>query len=102
MEGFNELTNAESELFAVLAEECGETVQAVGKILRHGKYSWNPDVVSKRTNIEELEKELGDILAVIDLLVRSKVIDAANMHSLKDAKLQRVWKYLHHNARPRG
>lgn len=98
-DGFNDLTNADAELFALLSEECGETVQAIGKILRHGKHSWNPDVAGKRTNIEDLEKELGDILAVIEILRRAKVIDIANIESLKDAKLEKVWKYLHHNAR---
>lgn len=98
MGAFNELNNADAELFALLSEECGETVQAIGKILRHGKHSWNPDVVGKRTNIEDLEKELGDILAVLDIMTRGKVIDMKNIESMRQAKLEKVWKYLHHNA----
>lgn len=33
---FNNLTPGEAERLAMLAEECGEVIQAVGKILRHG------------------------------------------------------------------
>ena len=98
MDNFNDLTNADAELFALLAEECGETVQSVGKILRHGKHSWNPDMVGKHTNIEDLEKELGDILAVIEIMRRGKLIDIANVESRKSTKLEKVWKYLHYNA----
>ena len=36
MNNFNQLTPAETERLAILAEECGEVIQAVGKILRHG------------------------------------------------------------------
>lgn len=95
---FNNLNSADAELFALLAEECGETVQAIGKILRHGKHSWDPDVVGKRTNIEDLDKEVADILAVIDIMTRAKLLDPANIESLKNAKLEKVWRYLHHNA----
>jgi NTP pyrophosphatase (non-canonical NTP hydrolase) len=102
MDSFNDLSHADAELFALLAEECGETVQAIGKILRHGKHSWNPEVVGKRTNIEDLEKELGDILAVVELMRRAKVIDADNMGQMRDTKLEKVWKYLHYNSRLRS
>lgn len=96
MNGFNDLTNGEAELFAVLAEECGETTQAVAKILRHGKHSWNPEVVGKRSNIEDLENEVGDILAVVEIMVRVRILDMTNIQSLKAAKLERIFKYLHH------
>ena len=43
MEHFNKLTPAEAERLAMLAEECGEVVQIVGKILRHGYDSQHPD-----------------------------------------------------------
>lgn len=35
---FNGLSPAEVERLALLAEECGEVIQTVGKILRHGYY----------------------------------------------------------------
>ena len=36
MEHFNGLTPAEAKRLALLAEECGEVLQAIGKVLRHG------------------------------------------------------------------
>ena len=33
---FNGLTPAEAERLALLMEECGEVVQIIGKVLRHG------------------------------------------------------------------
>jgi len=39
---FNGLSPAEAERLALLAEECGEVVQAVCKVLRHGYESTNP------------------------------------------------------------
>jgi hypothetical protein len=38
---FNQLTDAEAERLALLAEECGEVVQVIGKILRHGYESYD-------------------------------------------------------------
>ena len=33
---FNELSPAEVERLAILAEEMGEAIQVIGKVLRHG------------------------------------------------------------------
>lgn len=52
---FNQLTPAEAERLALLAEECGEVIQAIGKILRHGYESRHPD--GGPTNREALERE---------------------------------------------
>lgn len=42
-EHFNGLTPAEAERLAMLSEECGEVIQIIGKILRHGYDSYHPD-----------------------------------------------------------
>ena len=47
----------ELERLAFLAEECGEIVQAIGKIQRHGYDNTNPDEPAGRTNRERLAKE---------------------------------------------
>ena len=66
-EHFNRLTPAEAERLAMLAEEAGEIVQVVGKILRHGYESYHPDNPHS-TNRDLLAKEVTDILAVIELM----------------------------------
>jgi hypothetical protein len=37
------LNPAQAERLAILAEECGEIVQVIGKILRHGFESTHPE-----------------------------------------------------------
>ena len=73
---FNGLTDAQTERLAILAEECGEVVQIVGKILRHGYNSYNPtvDETKRKSNTALLTKELGDLLWII-----SKMDDAADI-----------------------
>ena len=56
-EHFNGLTEAEAELLAILSEECGEVVQMVGKVLRHGLES---DYKAKGKNRDLLQQEIGD------------------------------------------
>lgn len=43
MTHFNDLEPGEAERLAILAEEAGELIHAIGKILRYGYESHNPD-----------------------------------------------------------
>lgn len=63
------LSAAELERLAMLAEEAGEVVQIVGKILRHGYESYNPDGDRETTNRTMLERELVDLMRRIRLMV---------------------------------
>lgn len=56
-ERFNGLSEGAQERLVILAEECGEVVQAIGKILRHGYES----AYNGETNRQALERELGDL-----------------------------------------
>ena len=60
---FNDLTPAEAERLAMLAEEAAEVIQVVGKILRHGYASYHPNKPSL-TNRVLLMNELADLNAV--------------------------------------
>lgn len=91
-----QLTPAEVERLALLAEECGETVQAIGKILRHGLYSVNPDGNPNWQNYEQLEKEIGDIFASVSLLLNTNIVSASRIDNHRNVKLQKVQQYLHH------
>lgn len=92
----NGLNKAEAERLAVLAEECGEVIQVVGKILRHGYESYSPNDTQKITNREWLEKEIGDIFVIGGILVASGDIDHNQMMQHTAEKLGRISKYLHH------
>lgn len=68
----NGLTPAQAELLAMLAEEAGELIQAVGKTLRHGYDSrWRaaPDApLEGPTNRQAIEQELEDMFAVLTMM----------------------------------
>ena len=79
----------------MLAEECGEVIQIVGKILRHGYDSHHPD--GGPDNREHLERELGDILAVALIMdADNKDFSMENVVDYRNAKLNRIHKYTHH------
>lgn len=61
MTHFNQLTPAQAEVLALLAEEAGELIQAIGKILRHGLESTHPANPGGPTNADALVRELGDV-----------------------------------------
>jgi len=98
MEHFNGLTPAEDELLALILEECGEIVQAVGKIQRHGYESVDPTKPPEEqiTNRRALQKELGDLKCAIHLMHRSGHIDWQTIDQAAVMKLQRIRRYLHH------
>lgn len=93
---FNELTPAQAEALALLAEEAGEIVQAVCKALRHGLYSFNPNDEHETTNRTLIENEIGDLFAAVDILVRLRVVNLAAIEVARRGKHVRVGRYLHH------
>lgn len=90
----NHLSLAEIERLSLLAEEAGEVVQAVGKILRHGYESRHPD--GGPTNRESLQREIGDLAAACQLMVSNHDLSAEGLELALDAKLLNVSRYLHH------
>ncbi len=97
-EHFNQLTPAEAERLALLLEELGEAQQVIGKILRHGYESINPDLPPPAgdTNRGRLECELGDVLVAIDFLLDYGDIEQWRLDDRKRIKHHKVWNWLHH------
>ena len=83
------------ERLALVAEECGEVLQVIGKVLRHGHESSHPN--GGPTNRELLETELGDLEASIDILVDQDLNGKHVRRAMQD-KLNRVGRYLHHTS----
>lgn len=94
-EHFNSLSPAEVERLALLMEECGEVIQVIGKVLRHGYASYHPD--TGKTNREDLERELGDLWAACSLMTGAGDISLSKVCDSKQAKLSSVGRWLHHN-----
>lgn len=93
-ESFNELLPGEAERLAILSEEAGEVVQAIGKILRHGYESEPPG--GGLANREYLEREVGDLLGVLDLMVERGDLNDLSIAKYRREKQPRMGKYLHH------
>ncbi len=91
----NGLSDAETERLALLGEECAETGKAIGKILRHGYPSRNPDAANTATNREDLEREIGDLLWAIDLMAHCGDISMLRARA-GDGRHARKTRYLHH------
>ena len=91
----NHLNAAELERLALLGEGCAEVGKAIGKIVRHGYASRNPDVANGPTNRENLEREIGDLLWAIDLMAHCG--DVSLLRARADAgRHARKTRYLHH------
>lgn len=91
---FNRLSPPEAERLALLAEECGEVIQVIGKILRHGYESRHPN--GGPTNRELLEKELGDVDAAIRMMFDADDIIPDHVDFWNHKKQAKVKQYLHH------
>jgi len=56
------------EILIILQEECAEVIQDVAKCFRFGPDQVHLNSPDGRTQIQNLEKELGDVMAMIELL----------------------------------
>jgi len=93
---FNKLTPAENERLAILAEECAEVIQCVTKIMRHGYSSFHPANVDAGNNREQLEKELGHLDNILDMMVEEKDINHNSVIKHREKKSETIGRYLHH------
>lgn len=93
---FNQLTAAEDERLALLLEELGEAIHAIGKIQRHGYQSYNPDDIHGGNNRQMLERELGDIRHAVARMVAWDDIDEEEIVAHATSKAVKVERYLHH------
>jgi NTP pyrophosphatase (non-canonical NTP hydrolase) len=79
------------EVMDILQEECAEVIQAVSKISRFGIDNYKPG--KPKTNREHLEEELGDMLAMIDIMLELRVISLDNLEIAKKAKIEKLKKW---------
>lgn len=76
------------EVLLILQEECAEVTQAISKCMRFGPDQIKPG--KNRTNIQMLEEEIGDLFAMVELLVDCKV--GVNDQGLFEAKMKKFEK----------
>jgi NTP pyrophosphatase (non-canonical NTP hydrolase) len=82
------MNHQEKEVMDILQEECAEVIQAVSKISRFGLDNFKPG--KPKTNRQHLEEELGDMLAMIDILQRMEIVSWTNIEVAKIAKIEKL------------
>ena len=91
------MTEAERERLAMLAEEAGEIVQIVGKILRHGYESYHPDDPKKKQNRWILEDEINDLAAVVYGMKKAEDLSVMTMDEHRHVSIwEKKLKWTHH------
>lgn len=77
------------EILVILQEECAEVIVEISKCFRFG-----PDQMmqgANETNIQRLQKELGDLQAMIELLVNSNVgVTSKGISKAKKQKFEKL------------
>lgn len=84
-------SNSTLEILDIAQEECAEVIQAISKVKRFGIDSRHPDY--PETNQDNLEMELGDLLAMIALIESSGLVRSANITMYKEQKLAKLKKW---------
>ena len=79
------------EIMNILSEECAEVVQAVSKCNRFGLDNAKPG--KPLTNAQHLEGEIGDLLAMVDLLKLKGIVTEVGLESAKLAKIEKLKKW---------
>lgn len=89
------MDNDTKEILEIIQEECAEVVVAISKIKRFGPDQvFSPNPLDEDTNMKKLEKELGDVQALVDLLIKKKVgVSKAGISKAKDAKIKKLKKW---------
>jgi NTP pyrophosphatase (non-canonical NTP hydrolase) len=80
------------EILLILQEECAEVTQAISKCFRFGPDQMKPG--KDYTNVHMLQEELGDLLAMIELLVEQNVgvtNDGLNVAKLNKFQKLKTW-----------
>jgi NTP pyrophosphatase (non-canonical NTP hydrolase) len=84
------------EVMSVLQEECAEVIQAVSKINRFGMHGEWQGV----TNKQSLVTEIGDVLAIIKVLMHETDINITedDIEKAVEAKLKKLEIFLPHES----
>jgi NTP pyrophosphatase (non-canonical NTP hydrolase) len=86
------MNNELKEIMLILQEECAEVTQAVSKCMRFGPDQMKPG--KDRTNLNMLEEEIGDLFAMVELLVDMKVgVTQNGISKAKKLKFEKLKKW---------
>jgi NTP pyrophosphatase (non-canonical NTP hydrolase) len=77
------------EILTILMEECAEVIVAASKIKRFGESS----VWDNETALDSLEKELGDVYCLFDLLHGEDMISYTKLDEYAEMKHEKLKKW---------
>ena len=83
-----DMNKVTKEIFCITQEECAEVTQAISKIFRFGFDSVHP--VTGKSNMDSLQEEVGDLLAMIDILVEKCIISDSSINAARQAKKEKL------------
>ena len=84
------ITDRQREILVITQEEAAEVIQEISKIFRFGIDDRHRDGMTHR---QRLTTEVGDLLAMIDLMVDARLIDPAEIEIAKQAKTAKLRRY---------
>lgn len=88
------LTKYQDECLLILQEECAETVQEICKIKRFG-ISGDSHHVHGKDHLACLEQEIGDLYAMIEMVVDSGIgLTWLGVGAAKEKKLEKVKQWM--------
>ena len=73
------------ELLVILMEECAEVQQEASKLIRFGSDTW--------ADVLQFEKEIGDLLCMIDLCHKEGLISEDAIIQAAEAKYEKLKKW---------
>lgn len=94
---FNQLTPAQAERLAILAEECSEVIQIIGKILRHGMDSRHPATgIGNRVALLHEIIDVKAAMVMISMDIPEVIIDDMLQESSITRAIIKKLDYAHH------
>ena len=85
------------EAMDILQEECAEVIVEVSKCRRFGLHSHH--YKTGLLHAAMLENEIGDVLAMVDILVEQNIVSVDNLNKAKEAKKEKLkqWSTIYEN-----
>ena len=84
------MNNQTQEALDILQEECAEVIVEVSKIRRFGLDSVHYKSEMQRTHRTMLEMEIGDVLALVDILMDQGLVDQTRLDQYKQNKKEKL------------
>ena len=79
--------DTQQQLFVIMMEECGELIQQCSKCLRQ---QFDLQDYESDHNREKLIEEVGDVYAMIELMVKNKVVSWAGIYNRSYQKKEKL------------